>query len=286
MTYSIIPAFIISVGIFWCIGNTYSFKSDHALQDISNIQQLIHTHFHVGPVSLLPMVVMLILSILKKPTVLSMLSSIMVALCIAIFVQKININDLFYSLLYKPSLQLTGSPILDSALSHGGIQSMLNSMTLAILILTMGRLLETYQFITTLFIPIIRRISSPVSLVFATMSTSVLCNLLMGEAYLSIILSSRIYKKLYKTMGLDSCVLSKSIEEGATFSTPLIPWTTSGTFISTTLGICPFDYLFWSVFNWIAPCVFLLLVSVKFAGLTIYYREQNKKDVLTTSRLR
>ncbi len=270
MTYSMIPAYFITLGIFWRIGHYYTFENNHVLNELTAIQQLIHTHFQVNILSLLPIAVMLILSLKKKPATLSMFASIIVALLVAIAVQHMSVFEVCKSLFFGPSMQSTGSPILDAVLSHGGIHSMLWPMTLALLILTMGSLLEHYQLITTLFARIIRTITRPISLVFATMATSVMCNILMGEAYLSIILTSRIYKKSYEKLGLENCVLSKSIEEGATFSTPLIPWTTSGVFIGATLGVSPVDYLCWSLFNWVAPIVFLIFVAVNFFGVKMY----------------
>lgn len=277
MTYSIIPAYLISLVIFWFIGMHYLSDNRAYLASLSSVQQLISAHFHIGFVTLTPMAVMLVLSIKKKPAELSMLTSMVVALIIAMLVQKMNSADVFNSLYSGPQIKATGSSILDAALSRGGIQSMLWSMSLALLILALGGLLDTYQFITTLFTRFINRLKNSLSLVFATLSTSVVCNLLMGEAYLSIILTSRLFRKSFQKMGLDSCVLSKSIEEGSTFSTPLIPWTTSGAFIGTTLGVCPLDYMFWSVFNWVAPVVFLMFVWANFVGIKMYI--QNKDEI-------
>lgn len=274
MAYSIIPAYILSLALFWFIGRYYVCENKVYIESLTTIQHLICSRFHVGFITLIPMVVMFILSMKKKPAELSMLVSMLIALLIAIFIQKTPLVDSVHSLLTGPNMQATGSPILDAALGRGGIQSMLWSMTLALLVLTLGGLLDAYDFITTLFMRMINNIKTPLGIVFSTLSTSIICNVLMGEAYLSIILSSRIFKDTYKKMSLDSCVLSKTIEEGSTFSTPLIPWTTSGVFIGTTLGVYPFDYMFWSLFNWVAPIVFLVFVSVNFAGVKMYIREK------------
>ena len=273
MTYSIIPAYIISLIIFWFIGAHYGAEHALLLNQVVSIQQHIYVHFHIGFITLLPMGVMLILSLKKIPAAVSMLLSVFVALIVAIFVQKIHFTEALNALWIGPNMKTTGSSLMDAVFNHGGIHSMLWSLMLALLILTLGGLLEAYHFITTLFARMVQHLKTPIALVSATITTSVLCNILMGEAYLSIILSSRIFKKSYINMKLDSCVLSKAIEEGSTFSTPLIPWTTSGVFITSTLGVYPLDYLFWSIFNWVAPLMFLLLVSVNFVGIKLYQQK-------------
>ena len=273
MTYSIMPAYIISLAIFWFIGGYYVIDNFDYLKDITFVQHLIRDHFHIGFMTLLPMVLMFVLSIKKKPAELSMLSSVVFALCIAVFIQKIHPTNVLNNLFSGPHFKPTGSIMLDKALSRGGIQSMLWSMSLALLILSLGGLLDSYQFISTLCARMIYKLKHSFSLVLATLSVATTCNILMGEAYLSIILTSRLFKKAYQKMGLKSCVLSKAIEEGSTFSTPLIPWTTSGVFISATLGVHPYDYLFWSVFNWVAPIIFLGFVALNFLGIKMYLED-------------
>ena len=207
-----------------------------------------------------------------------MLVSVIVAIVIAITIQHIPLTEVLKGLFAGPVVKQTSSPVLNAILSRGGIHSMLGSMALTLLILVLGGLLESYKFITVLCEAFIQKLKTPVSLVCATLSTSIICNMLMGEAYLSIILKSRIFKQSYQKLGLDSCVLSKAVEEGSTFSTPLIPWTTSGAFICTTLGISPFDYLFWSIFNWVAPVCFLLFVKLNFAGIKMYKQSTSSSE--------
>lgn len=280
MTYSLIPAYILSLGLFWIIGSQLSITGPAHPQELTAVQHLLSQHFHIGMLTLLPMMTMLLLSIYKKPAELSMLISVMIAILVAITVQHFKPSEILYALFSGPTFKQTSSAILNTILSRGGIQSMLWSMALTLLILILGGLLESYHFITVLFESVIKHLKKPFSLVFTALSTSIICNMLMGEAYLSIMLTSRIFKQAYRQLGLDNCVLSKTIEEGSTFSTPLIPWTTSGAFIFSTLGISPFDYLFWSIFNWIAPLSFLILVRLNFAGIKMYrtieiYRSQH-----------
>lgn len=271
MMYTMIPAYLISLGLFGIIGGHYAMmQSPSSMDELLAIQQLIANHVHVGLVVLLPIVVMLVLSMKKKPAEISMLAAVIAALLVSLLCQSIPLTESLNALFSGPGVKNTGSLMVDTLLSRGGMQSMLWSMSLTLLILALGGLLETYQFVTVLFESLIRSLKRPTSLVFMTLVTSVVSNLLMGEAYLSILLTSRIYKNAFNAMGLDSCVLSKSVEEGCTFSTPLIPWSTSGAFIATTIGVCPFDYLFWSIFNWIAPIVFLLFVAGNFYGLKMF----------------
>lgn len=278
MTYSLIPAYLICAGIFWFIGMQQPVGDSAQLQELSAVQHVISQNFNIGPIALLPMLVMFLLSIYKKPAELSMLCSVVIAIIVAMSIQHWSLAEVLNGLFTGPMIHTTDSTILNTVLSRGGIQSMLWTMALTLLILVLGSILESYRFISVLFESLIGYLKKPTSLVFSTLLTTIMCNMLMGEAYLSIILTSRIFKKAYHHQGLDSCVLSKAVEEGGTLSTPLIPWTTSGAFIIATLGISPFDYLLWSFFNMLAPLCFLIFVKINFAGIKMYRSSKSCKE--------
>lgn len=77
----------------------------------------------------------------------------------------------------------------------------------------------------------------------------------MGEAYISIILSCQLFKKVYQEKNLDPAVLSRSVEEGSTLTTGLIPWTTAGIFYTATLGVPTLDYAPYTLLNLLNPLV-------------------------------
>ena len=77
----------------------------------------------------------------------------------------------------------------------------------------------------------------------------------MGEAYISLILSCQLFGKAYDEKGVDRAVLSRSVEEGATMSTGLIPWTTAGAFYAATLGVPVLEYAPYAFLNYLNPLI-------------------------------
>jgi NhaC family Na+:H+ antiporter len=79
------------------------------------------------------------------------------------------------------------------------------------------------------------------------------------------------FKEKFDEVDVDRRVLSRSLEEGGTLLTALIPWTTTGAFYTATLGVHTFDYAQWSLLNWINP-----LIGIAFAwlGIAIFRRSQ------------
>ncbi|GIS50853.1 MAG: hypothetical protein Ct9H90mP25_2870 [Gammaproteobacteria bacterium] len=62
-------------------------------------------------------------------------------------------------------------------------------------------------------------------------------------------------------------MLSRCLEEGATLSTSLIPWTTSGAFITGVLSISPLEFAPWTFFNYLNP---LLSIGLAYLGFGIF----------------
>ena len=158
----------------------------------------------------------------------------------------------------------TGVERIDVLLTRGGIASMMWTMSLALLALSLGGLLDRAGFVRVLLSGLLTRIRRSASLMTTTISAGVVANMSMGEAYLSIIFGGQIFKDAYEEDGLERHMLSRCLEEGATLSTSLIPWTTSGAFITGVLSMSPLEYAPWTFFNLINPLLSIVLAYMGF----------------------
>ena len=74
----------------------------------------------------------------------------------------------------------------------------------------------------------------------------------------------QIFKASYEDQKLEKHLLSRCLEEGATLTTSLIPWTTSGAFCMGVLGLSPLAFAPWAFFNYINPLLSILLAYMGF----------------------
>src|SRR5690606_31439642 len=110
-----------------------------------------------------------------------------------------------------------------SLLSRGGIESMLFSVSLVFLALAMGGLLfklGVLQALVTGFNQGVRKVSVLIS---STAATSIGINFLIGEQYLSIILTGNMFEPHYRKAGLHPKNLSRALEDAGTVVNPLVP---------------------------------------------------------------
>ena len=262
MLYTTVPAYIIALFLFTVVGLEYA---DQALsvQQLNELKEHLAIEFSIGPVTLLPLAVLLVLGIRRVPAEPSMLASIATAIALALTIQGRAITEVLNSL-QDGYTSNTGLEQLDVLLTRGGIQSMMWTLSLALIALSLGGLLDRSGFVRVLLQGLLSRIKRSATLVAATIGSGVIANMSMGEGYLSIIFGGQIFKDSYDADGLERHMLSRCLEEGATLSTSLIPWTTSGAFCMGALGISPFTFAPWAFFNYINPLLSILLAYMGF----------------------
>ena len=93
------------------------------------------------------------------------------------------------------------------------------------------------------------------------MGTCVFFNLTASDQYLSIVVPGRMFSETYRKNGLDPVNLSRTLEDGGTVTSVLVPWNTCGAYQSSVLNVSVTDYFIYAVFNWLSPLITIISVS-------------------------
>ena len=278
MLYTTVPTYLISLILFATLGFCYSGEILSA-EELSVFKDNLDIEFVIGPITLLPLLVLLTLSLRKTPAEISMLASVGMAVILAVIFQDRTVAEVLNSL-HTGYVSSTGQEQLDDLLSRGGITSMMWTMSLALITLSLGGILDRGGFVRVLLSGILKRIKRSASLMATTIGAGIVSNMSMGEGYLSIIFGGQIFKDSYEKDGLENHMLSRCLEEGATLSTSLIPWTTSGAFITGVLAMSPLEYGPWAFFNYINP---LLSIGLAYLGFGIFRKNQINQGTFAKS---
>ncbi len=254
MAYTTFPTLALVLVISTFISMQYA---DNLLpaEQLGQLLAALDSTYTIGLLCLLPLVVMIGLILLKVSAEPAMLAASATAVVIAIVVQGASPVAVLNALQDGGGTGTTGVKTLDSLLGRGGIVSMMWTLSLALMALALGGILHAFGFLRVLIVTLLARVTSAFGLVTSTILACLVGNMSMGEAYMSIILGGQLFGTAYDDAGVDRRVLSRSLEEGATLTTTLIPWTTGGAFFATTLGVGVLDYAPWALLNWINPLV-------------------------------
>ena len=107
-------------------------------------------------------------------------------------------------------------------------------------------------------------------MVISTVCSGIFFVLATADQYLAIILTGNIFKKEYSHRGYESRLLSRTIEDSATVTSPLVPWAACGMAQSAVLGVPTLVYLPYSFFNLISPVMTIIVAAT---GYKVFRKE-------------
>ncbi|MER1987691.1 MAG: Na+/H+ antiporter NhaC [Solibacillus sp.] len=260
MMFTTVPAWIISIILFFIIGFMYTADANK-VQDIIILQQQLDELFVISPWLLLVPVCVLGLISVRIPAIPSLLTGAIVGCIVAITVQGQTMGDMLATMIYGFTVE-SDNEILSNLLNNGGTEAMMYTVSLVMLAMSLGGILEVSGVLGAIVNSLLKLARSTGSLVATTVVTCITANIIACDQYLAILLPGRMYLKAYKKRGLHAKNLSRTIEDAGTMTSPLVPWNTCGAFMAATLGVATLEYL---------PFAFLCLISPVIAIIYGYF---------------
>lgn len=264
MLFTTGPSFVIS-GILFAI---ISMKYANGVIDTAAIDTMLNgldSAFNLSPVLLLAPVLVIAIVVLKTPAIPGLFGGAILGGLFAMMFQGAGMTEII-SALNTGYVSSTGLEAIDSLLSRGGMQSMMNTVSLILCAMTFGGVMERTGMLQAIADQILKLAKNTGSLVLATILTAVAMNLIAGDQYLSIVIPGRMYKSAYEQRGLAPKNLSRALEDSGTLSSAMIPWNTCGAYMITTLGIAPWTYIPYTFLNVINP---LVSIFYGYTGITM-----------------
>ena len=163
----------------------------------------------------------------------------------------------------------SGDPSLDLLLTRGGMSSMMVTVWLIISALSFGAVIEHAGLLNRLVDPLIDRIKSVGGLVVSVVAACVGANVLTSDQYIAIALPGRLFRPVFAKWNLAPVVLSRTLGDLATVTSPLIPWNSCGAYMAATLGVPTISYLAFCFFNIANPIFAVLFAALGLRVLTI-----------------
>lgn len=278
MLWTTVPSFVIAVILFTFIG--FNAEQASSMQKIQEMQSLLQQEFTIGLHMLVPLIVLLILAIKKMPAfpavfIGALLGGIWAWMFQPEVIAKLSPDNIgqvkgtlmvIWRALFDGVSFNTPDTELNDLLSRGGMSSMLNTIWLIMCAMTFGAVLEKIGVLKRAVAAFLKGAKGAGDMVLRTILTCLGTNLITADQYIAIVMPGRMYKQEFEKRGLDQLNLSRSLEDGGTITSPLIPWNTCGAYMHSVLAVNPLDYLFYAFFNLINP---VLAVIYAYLGIKI-----------------
>ena len=280
MMITTVPSFLISVVIF-LVASLLHETPDLAMT--ADFAQDLKDTFNISPWLLLAPVLTGLLIARKVPAIITLFAASVIAGVFALIFQPhilaevaaggevaeggLSFMEGFKGLLqsyYGATAINTGNAALNDLVATRGITGMLNTVFLVIAAGTFGGAMIGSGMLQSLTEALVRFVKRRVTMVTATVGTGIFSNMITGDQYLSIILTSSLYKKLYQERGYDPKLLSRSVEDSATVVSVLIPWNSCGMTQATVLKVATLEYLPYCFFNILSPLMSIFIAAIGF----------------------
>ena len=275
MMLTTVPSFTITLIIFTVLGLTHGSASGDEMKVYSDV---LSRSFHITPWIMVVPAVTVFLIWRKKPAIIVLSVSALAASVAAIFLQPDIIKTigagvtegsdakLFFTgiieTVYNTVSIETGNEAVNQLVSSRGMVGMLNTVFLILCAMCFGASMKASGMITDLariFAPLTR---TRTGLVASTVVTGTGMVGMVSDQYLAIILTSNLYRDTFEKEGYEARLLSRSVEDSATVTSPLFPWSSCGKTQATILSVPTLVYAPFSFFNILSPLMSILVATI------------------------
>lgn len=242
------PSMVIAAIIYLIIGIVFPVKSIDTSSFVGPILSSMEEIFSFNIFLLLPPIIVLAGSIMKKPSLIATLASVVVACVLGLAVQRFNLDDLFITLTngFNTEMITWTSNIPDSVseiLTRGGMASMTNAVTITVWVFIFIGAINVLETMEVLMDSLFKNLDTRPKTIIASLFSSALINGTTSNQYATAMIVGNAFRKKYEEKKIPLKVLSRSIEDYGTMIEPLLPWTTTGIYMSTTLGVPYAEYV-------------------------------------------
>ncbi|WP_347561867.1 Na+/H+ antiporter NhaC [Bacillus timonensis] len=273
MLWDTIPAFLISLLLFWVFGSFEESSTSFSSGTIETIMSGLDHAFVIHPLLLLLPVFTIFLMLKRAPALPALMGVGLLGAVIAVVIQGTPVSSIVQFMTSGFSIE-TGVGEIDSLLNRGGLASMLGTVGMLMIATALGGILEETGAFDVLTGKMMKKVKSTGSLIGSTLLTTFVVALASGAQFLAIILPARTFVQKYKDMNIDTKNLSRTVESMGTVGINLIPWSVPAVFATSILGVSAWEFIPYAFFIYLVPLVNLLF---GFTGWTIARKDYSQE---------
>ena len=156
----------------------------------------------------------------------------------------------------------TGNVEINQLVTSRGMTGMLNTVFLILCAMFFGGCMRSSGMLADLSRLLAPLTRTRAGLVGSTVLTGTALNAIVSDQYLSIILTSNLYRDSFEKQGYEMRLLSRSVEDSATVTSPLVPWSSCGMTQATILSVSTIAYAPFCFFNIISPLMSFIVAAI------------------------
>jgi Na+:H+ antiporter, NhaC family len=273
LMYTSIPSFLVCCVAFTAAGLTMHAPAA-AVGEAPALGGELSRAFDLSLWTLLPPLVVGICMWKKVAPTLAMCLSSLSAILVAIAVQGMSlapaiesaINGFRHGMLPLFSAADAAAPSAAFAklVDRGGLYSMIGTFVVILAAFLLAAALEASGALRRILEALLAAAKGVFGLIAATAAAAATMIALTSHNGVTALVVGELFQPAYRQRKLAAINLSRTLEDAATITEPLMPWTVSAVYMATTVGVPTIDYAPWAVFCYAGP-VFTLLIAATYS---------------------
>lgn len=252
------PAYIISLIFFFVYGLNFGSGAVNSAA-YNEILTTLGRTFSMNILTILPVFVVVGLIVWQKPTIPTFVAGIVVGALIAMMIQGVSLKDML-TYMYSGFKIDSGSRFVNNMLNRGGFTSMLSTIGLLMAAGMFGAPLRTAG-VADVLLDYVRRAASNFRIMnFGVMMLHGLFFCITGAYYVSYPVIGSMTKDLYTEYKVERKNLMRQMLDTGTGLAPLVPWSTTGSYTASTLGVANMAFAAFAPMLWLS-----ILISMVYA---------------------
>ncbi|CAD2072413.1 Na+/H+ antiporter NhaC [Phocicoccus pinnipedialis] len=280
MFWTTIPAAILSLIVYLIVGMNAKSNVYVSNEKIDVMLTYLSEHFSFNILLLIPPLLILFGALKKLPTLPIIIMSSITAAILAIIFQGAAVQDLFtiavsgFEISYIDNVDTAPADIV-RLLTQGGLASMTGVLLIAFCAFSFAGIMTAIGALDVIIETLLLIVKRVGDLILATVLSGIIMAIVTGSSYLSIIIPAEMYRKSYQKFNLKMKNLSRTTEDAGTVVVPIIPWSSAGVFMATTLGVSTIEYLPWAI---VCYSGFIFAIIYGYTGIGIAYEDEKTAD--------
>ncbi len=275
MYYTTVPSFLITLALFTVLGFVGGGSPDMPAEVYSGT---LAAKFHITPWLMIVPAITGFLIWKRMPAILVLSLSVLTASVAALVFQpeivrsvgeavtegssaRIFFTGIVESIYNSVTLD-TGVAEVNQLVATRGMLGMLNTIYLILCAMCFGAAMQASGMIADMSSVLRPLTRTRGGLVGSTVLTGTALNGIVSDQYLSVILTSNIYRNAFEKGGYENRLLSRSVEDSATVTSPLFPWSSCGMTQATILSVPTLVYAPFCFFCLLSPLMSFLVAVI------------------------
>ncbi|WP_188884425.1 Na+/H+ antiporter NhaC family protein [Halarchaeum grantii] len=232
--------------------------------------------YDLSVLAFLPLVVTFALALRGYPALPTLVAGVFAGVLTTVGLQGVGFVDA-WGVFLSGTAPETGMELVNGLLVSGGLSGSAWTITVVVLALTLGGVLEATGVLAVLAHHLTKLVWSAGSLVVGTEAAAITVNALSAQQYMSIVVPGMTLRNAYDDFELDSSNLSRAIEAAGTPTGVFFPWHAGAVFMAGALNFeTSWAFAPYYFFGMLSPLVLLAMAVVGYDFVP-------KTDAATTS---